>query len=241
MRVIKRFNRFELKYIIPYSKIGKLKEYILKYANYDPYGNADGKYTLASLYYDSPDYRFYHEKINGLRYRKKLRLRWYETAEGLNEDSIVYAEIKQRVDRVTQKRRVPMKYKEALVFLNEGIIPHHKEEDAEVIDEIYTMLKLYKLRPTAITTYVRQAFIGTDYDMGLRITFDSHVTYRLKDLGLGAGTYDGFIVPPGYAIMEIKTDERIPHWITELVAVNELQLIRISKYCTGLEQSKIII
>jgi SPX domain protein involved in polyphosphate accumulation len=236
MHIVRKFNRFELKYVLSYEIATKLKSNILKYALPDLFGYGDGKYIITSLYYDSPDYRFYWEKVDGIKYRRKLRIRWYETEERLQDDSIVFLEIKQRIDLVTQKRRIPIKYKDAILFCQEGIIPPHEPEDEQTIDEMYSLLKLYNLKPTVITTYERQAFVGTDYDMGLRITFDTHVAYRTKDLDLNAGTYDGFIVPPNFVIMEIKTNERVPYWITELVSEKELQLIRVSKYCQGLEK-----
>jgi SPX domain protein involved in polyphosphate accumulation len=240
MHIIKKFNRFELKYILTLKDSISLKKDILKYALPDPNAWYKGKYILTSLYYDSPDHRFYWEKIDGIRYRRKFRIRWYETKERLKDDSIVFLEIKQRIDRITQKKRIPLKYKDALLFCNEGIMPNYKPEDKEIIEEMYSLIKLFDLKPTVITSYERQAFVGTDYDKGLRITYDSHVTYRHKNLDLDAGTYDGFIVPPNFVIMEIKTNERVPHWITELIAKNELKLIRVSKYCQGLDNSSII-
>ncbi len=237
MKIIKKFNRFELKYIVSYKTAIKLKKHILRYTFPDHYGDDKGKYILTSLYFDSPDYQFYWEKINGIRVRRKLRIRWYENENRLTDESIVFVEIKQRVDRVTQKRRIRLSYKDALLFCNEGIIPPHKAEDKKIIDEMYSMLKLYNLRPTAITSYERQAFVGTDYDIGLRITFDTHVAYRIKNLDLDAGTYEGFIIPPNFVIMEIKTNEKIPYWISELVSGHELQISRISKYCQGLDSA----
>lgn len=238
MHIIKNFNRFELKYILTLEEAAKLTKELSKYVEPDPFSNENGKYLLTSLYYDSPDYRYYWEKVDGIKYRRKLRIRWYETEERLTDDSTVFVEIKQRVDRVTQKRRVPMTYREALRFCNEGIMPKHDAEDRKALEEMYSLIKLHRLRPTAITSYERQAFVGTDYDMGLRITFDRHVTYRLRDLDMNAGTYDGFIVPPNYVIMEIKTNDRVPYWITELVAANNMRLIRVSKYCQSLDQAQ---
>lgn len=237
--LIKSFNRFELKYALPIQVVPRIKEEILKYALPDPFGDGEGRYLLTSLYYDSPAYTFFWEKIDGIKYRRKLRMRWYETEPCLRNDSTVFLEIKQRVDRVTQKKRLPLRYEEALSFCSEGIIPEHEEEDKATVDEIYSLLKLYGLKPKVITTYERQAFVGTDYDLGLRITFDSHVTYRTRNLDLDGGSYDGFIVPPDLVIMEIKTNERVPFWITELVSEKELKLIRVSKYCQGLGSASV--
>jgi SPX domain protein involved in polyphosphate accumulation len=141
-------------------------------------------YVLSSLYYDTHDYRFYREKLDGIRYRRKLRIRCYEKQQPLLDDSVVFVEIKQRVNRVTQKRRAPMTYKEALDLCNEGIVPKHEAKDSLVVYEIYEMVKQYDLKPTCITSYFRHAFFGTDYDAGLRITFDSNIRYRTQNLDL---------------------------------------------------------
>jgi SPX domain protein involved in polyphosphate accumulation len=237
---IRKFNRFELKYLISVKMAEELKTEILKYAKLDDYGDEKGKYKLTILYYDSPNFRYYWEKIDGLRFRKKLRIRWYDDGTKLNEDSIVYVEIKQRVDRVTQKRRVPMKYKDALLFCGQGIIPEHEERDRQTIEEIYEMVKTNNLEPKLITTYERTAFMGTKYDLGFRLTFDKYVGFRYRDLDLDAGTYDGFMIKPDQVIMEIKTNERIPKWVTDMVSKYELNLIRVSKYCQGLDCAQIV-
>ena len=44
-----------------------------------------------------------------------------------------------------------------------------------------------------------------------------------------------YLFPPEFVVMEIKVNERIPYWLTELVASNNLQIVRISKYCRSIE------
>lgn len=237
---IRKFNRFELKYIISLELANELKQEALKYASFDNYNGCCGRYRLVSLYYDSTNFKYYWEKKDGLRTRRKLRIRWYEDAKGLNDGSIVYLEIKQRVDRVTQKRRVPVKYKEALLFCEHGIIPKHDPEDAPVIEEMYEMVKKDRLQKKIITSYDREALIGSKYDLGFRLTFDSYINYSFRDLNLDNGVYDGFAIPPNFVIMEIKTNERLPYWVTEMVAKYQLSLIRVSKYCQGVDHAHLV-
>ena len=96
----------------------------------------------------------------------------------------MYVEIKQRVDRVTQKRRVPMTYKEAIHFCDHGIIPQYEKRDEATIFELYQFIKENNLKPSCITSYLRNAYFGTDYDSGLRVTFDTNIRYRKKNLNL---------------------------------------------------------
>jgi hypothetical protein len=39
-------------------------------------------------------------------------------------------------------------------------------------------------------------------------------------------------------ILEMKANERIPYWVTEVIGHRNYRLIRISKYCTGLEAAQ---
>jgi hypothetical protein len=36
-------------------------------------------------------------------------------------------------------------------------------------------------------------------------------------------------------VMEIKVNERIPYWLTEMVAAHNLKIVRMSKYCRSIE------
>lgn len=235
---IRRFNRFELKYLITLRQAKQVKSALGAYLIPDEHGAHSGRYALASLYYDSPDLRCYWEKVDGVKFRRKLRIRHYETAEPLTEDTPVFVEIKQRVDRVTQKRRVSLRYGDALRLCDERRIPAHEPADRAVVEEIHGFLWHYDMRPASIVQYERQAFIGTAYDIGLRVTFDTFITAqtgrpRLHDPRSGVPLWGG-----NWVVMEIKVNERLPYWLTELVAAHNLQMVRVSKYCRSIEASQ---
>jgi len=236
--MIQNFNRFEFKYILTIQQAKELKEQLKNYLILDPYCYNSRDYVITSLYYDSLDFQCYWEKVNGIKFRKKLRIRFYETEDYPTEDSIVFVEIKQRYDKTIQKRRVEMKYRDALMLCNEKIIPKHDEKDTPVIEEILAMVEKKNLQPTLITSYFRHAYIGKDYDFGLRVTFDSNVRYRINDLNLASKNTGRFLISPDRIILEIKANEKVPLWLTELIGYNNYRLIRISKYCTGLEVAK---
>ena len=232
---IRRFNRFELKYLISIQQAEQIKSALRAYLVADEYGNENGYYKVSSLYYDSPDFLCYWEKIDGVKFRRKLRIRHYETDKPLTQEKMVFVEIKQRIDRVTQKRRVLLPYSDALDLCNNRQIPEHKPEDKETIEEIFSFLWQYNLRPASIVRYKRQALIGTEYDVGLRVTFDTSITSQSNHLKLHETPSDVLILRPNRVVMEIKVNERIPYWLTELVATHNLQAIRISKYCRSIE------
>jgi hypothetical protein len=236
--IIRRFNRFELKYLISLKEAERLKAALRAYLVPDEHGGNQGRYGVSSLYYDSPGFRCYWEKMAGLRVRRKLRIRLYGTGEVLTEETPVYVEIKQRVDRVTQKRRAILSYGDALRLCHDRQMPHHASEDRAVLEEILVFVCQYNLRPAGIVRYDRQAFIGTDYDIGLRVTFDTSLTFQTHPLHLHEEPSYLPMLHPGVVVMEVKVNERIPYWLTDMVAAHNLPLTRFSKYCCGLEKAR---
>lgn len=233
---IRRFNRFELKYLITLQQAEIFKKALRTFLVADEHGNNNGHYGLDSLYYDSPDFRCYWEKVDGIKFRRKLRIRRYASESPLTEDVPVFIEIKQRLDRVTQKRRAILPYGTAQRMCNEREYPEtYAPEDKTVLDEIYVYLWQYNLRPTSIIHYNRQAFIGTDYDLGLRVTFDTSLTYQVHQLNLHEQASTLPMLTPNQVVMEIKVNERIPYWLTEMIAAHNLKMIRVSKYCRSIE------
>jgi SPX domain protein involved in polyphosphate accumulation len=234
---IRKFNRFELKYLLSLGQAERFKSALRAYMLHDEHAK-DGRYALTSLYFDSPDLRCYWEKEYGLRVRRKLRIRRYDTDEPLTEESPVFVEIKQRVDRITQKRRAVLTYGDALRLCHDRQLPDCALEDQTVIEEIYAFLWQYNLRPVSIVHYERQAFIGSEYDLGLRVTFDTSLAFQSHRLRLHEEPLYLPMLPANQVVMEIKVNEHIPFWLTELIADHNLKMIRVSKYCRSIQAAQ---
>ena len=235
---IRKFNRFELKYLLTLQQAEQFKSALRAYLVPDEHGKNNGRYALTSLYYDSPDLRCYWEKEYGLRFRRKLRIRRYEMDEPLTEETPVFLEIKQRIDRVTQKRRAVLTYGDALRLCNDRQLPACVPEDQAIIEEIYVFLWQYNLRPMSIVRYDRQALIGTEYDLGLRVTFDTALSFQSHRLHLHEEPSALPMLPASQVVMEIKVNERMPYWLTELIANHNLKMVRVSKYCRSIEAAQ---
>lgn len=100
------------------------------------------------------------------------------------------------------------------------------------------MLWQYNLRPVSIVRYDRQAFVGTDYDIGLRVTFDTRLTFQANQLHLHEAPSGLLMLPAHQVVMEIKVNERIPCWLTELIAAHNMQMVRVSKYCRSIDAAQ---
>jgi SPX domain protein involved in polyphosphate accumulation len=234
LAAIRRFNRFELKYLADRRLIDGFRAELPTKLDRDPHG-VDGFYPVWSTYYDTRGLRFYWEKIDGEKFRRKLRIRHYGTPEDLTAETPVWVEIKQRVNRVTQKRRVRLPYSEAL-RLAAGRAPDADEPgDRAIVEEVLVLAAQNHLVPTTVVGYVREAYLGREEDSGLRVTIDSRIRGRDRDFDLRSRAENRFIVPPHLSVVEIKVNERVPYWLTELIARHNVNLIRVSKYVQSVE------
>ena len=227
-------NRFELKYLVEPQTAAALRATLRSRMSVDPLGD-DGSYPVWSCYYDTADLRAYWEKIDGQRFRRKLRIRHYGSPATVDADTQVWVEIKARINRVTQKRRERMRYADALE-LCAGRPPGSVDERFRpFVDEVTRLSGELDLRPVAVVGYVREAYMGGDDDAGLRVTFDSRVRARDRELLLSSTHENRLIVRPDLSIMEVKVNDRAPFWFVNLIASHNLDLVRISKYCQAID------
>ena len=228
------FNRYEIKYFVDEMKVPELRRELAARMDTDPY-SPHGGYPVTSLYYDTPDLRFYWEKIEGLKFRRKVRMRLYGDPAACTDDTPVQVEIKQRVNRVTQKRRTALPYCVALRWLNGREDIECDDSQRPFVNEVSGLVGNLDLRPIVTTGYLREAFVGRDADLGLRVTIDHKVHGRDRDFHFASGAENRFIIPPKLAIVELKANERVPYWATDLTARLDMSVIRVSKYCQSVE------
>ena len=236
-----------MKYIVPVKKVDSIIKDLdkLKFACPDDHGGREG-YRVISLYYDSPDLDFFWDKIEGIKFRRKLRIRIYPV-DGVANVTHGMVEIKQRINRTVQKKRVyiPLETAEQLCagtikdeHIATGFFDDIDPFDRQVISEIQYMVRAKHLRPTCITDYHRQAYMGGLYNPGLRITFDTDVRARTHGLKVNHNVESHLFLPSDWCIMEVKVNDAIPDWVSSLLARHGCQIQRVSKYCTGLAKAK---
>lgn len=235
--MIRRFNRYELKYVLPLSECLALQEELKLHMRSDAHGGKGG-YRLVSLYYDSPDLTCFWAKVEGIRFRRKVRLRIYPRGD-LASVTQGLVEIKQRVNRTVQKRRVVLPLKDAEALCAGRFDPTGLDElDTQVANEVTYLAHSLHLKPTAITAYHRVAWEGEFENAGLRVTFDTDVSSRITALEVNADAPNHRFLAPDWCIMEVKANETVPDWLMSLLARHRCQLRRVSKYCSGLAKLK---
>ncbi len=228
------FNRYEIKYLVDTAKLERVREALRARLGRDSHGGDTG-YGVWSVYYDTRHLRFYWEKIEGLRFRRKLRIRHYGDRTTVGDDTIVYVEIKQRVNRVTQKRRVALPYAQARAVCDQRRLVEHQPGQRPFLQEVLGLISGLDLRPVTMTGYQREAYVGRDADLGLRVTLDHRVRGRDRDLHLGADAENRLIIPASFSVLEVKANDRVPYWFTDLAARLDLSVVRVSKYCQSVE------
>ncbi len=102
-------------------------------------------------------------------------------------------------------------------------------------EEVLSLAAGLDLQPAVVVGYHRLAMIGGETDGGLRVTFDTYLRGRATDLDLHAELVTNPVLPEDMALVEVKVNERVPYWLTDKIARHNMQLIRISKYCTSVE------
>lgn len=236
-------NRYELKYVLDLVTYYKIKKDIEVLFRKDPLGGKGGEYKVISLYYDTSGLKFYWEKIDGEERRVKLRLRTYvhkdTSIKGKKENSDVFLELKKKINKNVFKKRVLIDEKKAKEFIDKPLINKRffdmfDEKGKETLKEATILKSIFKLRPTIVVSYTREAFLSND-NLNVRVTFDSNVRYRNNDFSLKIKEGDKYVLPPNLVIMEIKYSDYFPQWIVQLIKRYNCNLQTFSKYCNGVD------
>ena len=218
METITVMKRYEMKFILSKEQLLYLKPSLSGHMKIDQYG----KTTIASIYYDTPDYRLIRTSIEKPAYKEKIRLRSYGLAKN---DSHVYLELKRKVQGVVYKRRVETSEEEAVSFLN------NKKEtigENQISKELSYFRNFYgKLEPKIMVAYDRTSYAEIDGD--IRLTIDENPRYRTYDLNLHSSMDGHHLLPPGGAILEIKVQQEMPLWLVEILSKGKIYKGNFSK------------
>ncbi len=233
-------NRLEYKYLVPIEKLSELRSELSPFLEVDPYAARTGidQYTVRSIYYDTTDFRYYNEKIEGEGLRKKVRIRSYNQ---LYKDSLMFLEIKRKTQKTIRKNRAAIFYYDFEdVFFHKQLknkIVHLGKNGSAFSDAIKFFYQIYRenLRPTILVTYEREAYYHK-FNHLLRLTFD----YNLRS-SFTTGIYELFseenMLPSlqDYFILEIKFISSLPRWLNHTIARYGLKQQALSKYTICLD------
>lgn len=212
-------KRYELKYILSPEQEAFFREQLKGHMEADAYGLT----PVASLYYDTPEYRLINASIERPAFKEKMRLRSYGLA---TDTSPVFLELKRKAEGIVYKRRVQTTIPLVKRFFDgEGDIC----AGGQINHEITYFRDFYgNLAPACLIIYDRTAFYEPEGD--LRLTIDDRPRYRTNDLDLRI-SMDGIpLLPEGYSILEIKIQDAMPLWLADVLDAGKIYKNSFSKY-----------
>ena len=169
----------------------------------------DGSYLIKSLYFDDRDSNSYYEKMDGVLYRKKYRIRMYNDV-----DTFIRLEKKMKHNNFTAKEQMLISKDIYSKILN-GKIDEIENPDGLLL-EFITNYKNKGLVPSIVVEYHRTAFTYPISDV--RITFDSNIQSSLYNYDLFNTSYPRYIVDePGKQVLEVKFNEILPLHIANIL------------------------
>lgn len=223
------FKRTEIKYIISKKQQEKLLNVMNEYMDMDEFGEN----IINSIYFDTPTSSLIRKSMQKPTYKEKLRVRSYGVA---THDTKVYIELKKKFKSVVYKRRVALKEKEAMDYLEKGILP---KKQNQILKEIDYFCKVNEgIMSKMYISCEREAYFSK-LDKNFRITFDKNIIYRQDNLSLCEKPYGNKILKEDMILMEVKCLGGMPLWFSKLLTDNKIYKTKFSKYANAYKMTKV--
>ena len=221
-----RKYRHEIKFIINVSDAEILKQRLSLLMNLDVNSkNKDNTYLIRSLYFDDLDSNAYYEKIDGVEFRKKYRIRFYNF-----DDNFIRLECKYKHDNMTSKDQMLID-KNICSKIIEGQLEDVDLNKESLLRKFVLDHKLKYLKPSIIVDYKRLAFTYPVSDV--RVTFDSQIKSGLYNYNMfdkDATTFS--VIEDGQMVLEVKFNEILPEPIAIILSTVPSFRQAFSKFAT---------
>ncbi|MCM1370331.1 MAG: polyphosphate polymerase domain-containing protein [Clostridium sp.] len=240
MEIKKRKYRHELKFIINKNMAQILKQRLSLIMDIDQNSvNEDNTYLIRSLYFDDSDSSAYYEKLDGILYRKKYRIRVYN-----NDTSFIRLERKLKHNNMTSKDQIKIDIDTCNKILQNNVNNIKINEDLnkkvksckmelnsknDLLQDFIYEIKHKGLKPSIIVDYKRLAYTYPVSDV--RITFDENLKSGLYNYNLFDSnmiTYD--VLEPNEVVLEVKFNEILPESIAIILQTVPMYRLAVSKF-----------
>ena len=201
---------------------------IMHFMQYDNFvkNKKDKSYFVRSLYFENKENDNFYEKIDGLKFRKKYRIRSY--SKSFNKNIFLEQKAKDN-DRVFKKRISLKKNIFDKIIKNQINDVNFKSSNEINFYEDFTFKVLKKKEyPKIIIDYDRKPLIS-DYDSFFRISID----YNLVARNINMDKKIDCLVD--HKIMEVKFFRRIPLWFHRIIQKYNLRRVSVSKFVVGMK------
>lgn len=221
-----RKYRNEIKFIISKTMAEVLKQRLSLIMSVDNNSyNSDNSYLIRSLYFDNENSDAYYEKMDGVEYRKKYRIRIYNF-----DDKFIRLECKYKHNNMTSKDQILID-KELCIKIIDGKIDEIDLTKDNLLRQFALDYRLNRLEPSIIVDYNRVAF--TYHVSDVRITFDSQIKSGMYNYNLfdkNATTYR--VIDDNQMVLEVKFNEILPESIALILQTVPTFRQAFSKFAT---------
>lgn len=221
-----RKYRNEIKFIISKTMAEVLKQRLSLIMSVDTNSyNSDNSYLIRSLYFDNENSDAYYEKMDGVEYRKKYRIRIYNF-----DDKFIRLECKYKHNNKTSKDQILID-KELCSKIINGKIDEIDLTKDNLLRQFALDYRLNRLNPSIIIDYNRVAF--TYHVSDVRITFDSQIKSGMYNYNLfdkNATTYR--VIDDNQMVLEVKFNEILPESIALILQTVPTFRQAFSKFAT---------
>lgn len=213
-----RKYRNEIKFVINKDTAEILKNKLSHLMDIDANSTSeDNSYFIRSLYFDDTYSNAYYEKIDGVEYRKKYRIRLYNL-----DTSFIRLECKYKHENKTSKDQILIDKSICDKIIN-GNIEELDISGNNLLTKFVIDYRSRNLKPSIIVDYKRLAYTYPVSDV--RVTFDSKIRsgrygYNLYDEDLT--TYK--IIDDNEVVLEVKFNEILPEQIA--IVLSTVPMIR---------------
>lgn len=221
-----RKYRHEIKFIISKQMSLILKQRLALAMDVDKNSvNLDNTYFIRSLYFDDINSTAYYEKIDGVLYRKKYRIRIYN-----NDSSFIRLERKWKHNNMTSKDQLKISKENCINLLtNQFDNIDKKLLNNSLMKEFITDIKVFGLKPSVIVDYKRLAYTYPISEV--RITFDERIKsglYNCNLFNINRITYD--VIDNNEVVLEVKFNEVLPEHISIILQTIPMYRQAVSKF-----------
>ena len=213
-----RKYRNEIKFVINKDAAEILKNILSHLMDIDSNSTSeDNSYFIRSLYFDDLYSNAYYEKMDGVEYRKKYRIRLYNS-----DTSFIRLECKYKHENKTSKDQILIDKSICDKIIN-GNIEDLDISKSSLLTKFVIDCRTRNLKPSIIVDYKRLAYTYPVSDV--RVTFDSKIrsgryNYNLYDEDLT--TYK--IIDDNEVVLEVKFNEILPEQIA--IVLSTVPMIR---------------
>lgn len=228
--------RYEFKYILNKKISNQIEKEARNFMIYDGHVKKElnNKYFVRSLYFENNFASNFYEKVDGMKIRRKYRLRTYSNF--FDPKVPIFFEVKGRISERTYKKRINIKNKYLNLFLSQSqnfnllnLYPNNEM----IINFIFDSFRK-NLKPLILVDYKRRPYINK-FGLYFRLTFDTNLLSSKTNNLFSNDKYSSWLeCKAGYTILEVKFDRSIPAWFHRIIQCYNLKRKSISKFVLGM-------